>query len=607
MSAKQSFLIITTALCWLFQTADAQVLTEANSAPNAHFELGDLPERDTSENFVGDPFYQGFMILGDGNFVRLREQENLHNPTGRLKAGTLYDFDHEYLDYSNGYPGLLLLIDRKSGDDPPEAEQIVQPGGPGNGMIEIHGAGSPGDKVEIRSVGFQDAPASPMIQPAGTIEKIALGYSHHNNSSDPEKHRYYLKSERIGAFPIAYRPAQSGKLFFFYNSENDTDFEYYDEIEFNSSGDKAGTVLSNYYSGAVVPFDDLVDLMNGISSEDPNVYFSDPGFDAGIFNSVIPYDIPVHEINAKEAGGPDELRLFHLLKNNDLEEGKTYHFLAAMYDYSDFDSEDEANYFNDMPDFAEKITLPERLILGDPEKPLHFVDAAMLSVKHGEPDDPNRLRVVEICRCGEDYQVTFELRFCNKSETPANGANIVLKGLADGGLSLESMFSCYRLHEVSPTGSKECCERKQCSSKHCCFEHELNGFDKKYCLRFGNSSLRAGTPDSCGQILFTAIIDTANLHLLTEKSVMKYCVNFSGGIDGQVICGGNEVVNIEVFYPDPDNITQQTGLAPNPVWESRNLTCSTSCWCEHPFRGLKKRPFFLFKWWRSIFNRCCRE
>ena len=222
----------------------------------------------------------------------------------------------------------------------------------------------------------------------------------------------------------------------------------------------------------------------------------------------------------------EELRLFHFFKSNTLSEGINYPFLAVLYG-PDFKEE---NYYP-----APEGIFGKRDIIGIPgnelkesfgpgiidnnDSTLYFQDAFLLEIKAGEPEDPNELKITDICSCGGDYVVSFNLKFCNVSETgDATGATVVLE-------DIEDVFSCIEFENITPSSECNSCFINCCT-------HEFNGIgdtdeSKRFCFRFPDDPLKRDK--RCAYVNFSARISALNIDKLWQQAVFKYCVILHSG------------------------------------------------------------------------------
>ena len=452
---------------------------------------------------------------------------------------------------------MMLLIERKTGDEPPEDEQKASAVGNTlslTGISDISGSlGTPTDKVDL--ITFATTPTSPLT-PGNFSDKIALGFSHF--AIDPG---YYLKNERLTTFPIAYKPEKEGVLLFYFGSDGNSDFDYFKE-DFISI--QSGTILPNYYGDIVLS--NLIEKMRKIDVEPGGTYLPTG---AGVFNHVIRHDILTDEKNAYTAGGnTDELRLFHLIKNNILKEDQAYYFVAALYDISTSCDEEQRRADNLILDPL--ISFPCSLTIKGEN--YHYIGMDMLEIKEGEPDDPNWLKIVDICKCNGKYLVTFELQFCNESDTPTDGATIILN-------DKDNLFSCCKLVDISSQQTEECLVRNQCSlgPGTCDFNFIGRQEDERYCLSFPvDNQLGLNEQEACASLIITAKMDAADIDRLIEDPVMDFCVYLHGSTSGARVCADNIVLRNSI-------LDSQDCLIVNPIWDNKDIDCeqqSLSCNCH---------------------------
>ncbi len=524
------------------------------------------------------PFFWTFMIYGDGNF-ELFETKIKNN----------FSFSHPYQYNTNGsandsYPYLALLLERKTDTPPPSGGYFL----PSAGAFPIppppyppFGPSSPVPADISTSSPFPGFAPPPLIilnpnnKLTDGVGEVATGYSHWYRKDGLLKK--YLEEDKIVAFPIGYKPFVDGRrdfLVFYY----DDDLNLLDEFNDLSM---AGFPLSY---GAIDP--PHFDVKNNISEmQSTNAFTSN----FNQFEKMLVYEVDANyeKFNINSPGSPSELRWFPLLKSNDLLNA-SYKFLAVLY--GDIKSGDLYNLKKGILGGGSEI--PEYYIDTATHENFGFRDANLFTVQAHEPEDPNKLKIIKICKCGIDnYKITFDLEYCNEAEfEKATGATIVLEDNPD------CILDCFEF--IGSDRGIECTLGEACNSDRPCNQKFtlINPEDKKFCVEV---VLAADPPyERCDHIQFSAIIHSANINLLWQQSILDYCVilhPWTSGVADEGItadepppkgsleeCNSNclletlIVVDTTIFDTINDNtILPHTfsKLIPNEVWEDKDLEC----------------------------------
>ena len=566
---------------------------------------------DPSRFGVFEPFYNAFMIFGDGNFSQIN---------GSITPLTTFSITHPYisLDEDKEYPVLAVLIDRKTSNEPPEEQQFVRPDGNGTAGVEASGA-SPGGDDEILISAHPPMVISTTPFPE---RRMAMEFSHFWIDPLDGLEKYFLKERRISAFPIAYKPYDGeGLLLFFYNNDLSSDhFEYMKNypdlvsplisafgghtLSYDDTGtDFPGTYLPNYYGSTGLAM--VSNKANSINIQNVENFYNnsvDPAYSFDKFKYVLPHTIDLMEGNT-DITENEELRLFHLIKTGNLDflENKNHYFLAALYgphtsrplsitysaNYNQVKSDLEAIESNPISDFFD-------------DRP--FIDAQLLGITHGEPDDPNKLEVTNICKCNgvNEYVVTFNLEFCNEDpDHPATGASIILK-------DLNALFSDFNLIRITPESS-ECIIRSECND-NCfytfsreadgyIFSEANGGYDYKFCVNFNDGKTISG--GECANIYFTVKMAADDIEKLTKRSLWYYCVHLKGVPDAfadQELCKYSDVlnpINFEYEVIDTNQNLAKQSFSANQIWTDKDDDCPEEKGCME----LPPTPLPWCKWW----------
>jgi hypothetical protein len=468
---------------------------------NFELDVSDLIDGLSSnlKKYKKSPFYRAFMIYGDGHFDLLNDVE--------IRA--TYDFDRQFY-YENEYPGIVLLLERKTDDTPGFDDQFYYPDG-GTGVIDVNGGTINGGRPPLLgNVHVNLDPGYRIITGTG---RIGIDYSHNDETDD------YLESDKLVAFPIAYKPIA--------DESNEIIIFYFDEMADGSN---------NFDSDNGLPFEAYLPHYDRVDRTVSASFMGVQKSNIGYFDKMIVYEISSDEERFKDllpAPPPpnpqEELRWFPLIKSSTLTSGVNYSFLAIMYGQT-FNG---ANYQNEKAILGEDDLLPDSITVQSGT--YAYEEAVLLEVTEGEPDDPNELKIVDICRCDDEYHVVkFRLEFCNVSEyTSASGATIVLNDIFD-------VFSCIEFE------SSDSLKNEPSFVNYKCCNTLFNGInsveeDKRFCLKTtGVSDLMEGD-NYCRNFYFSAKINSEDLHLLYQDTVFEYCVFLHS-----VECKSLEITDIEI-------------------------------------------------------------
>jgi len=539
----------------------------SNSQGEVNFSLEDslhvlIPNYD---RFDTDPFYQGFLILGDGNFVII---DTLKNPSPQGN----WSHQYPYRDYLTRHTGVMVPVARKTDHDPPDDLNII-PTIKGSNLlpyIQVLGATSTSDPIQS-TINTNGPPYTPMI-PANSTKNIAIGLSHHT----PEG--FYLGDSCVHAFPIAYTPSGSRmcQVYFFYNNAHEG-IDYFKEITLQTNPlIKTGTILPNYHDST--QFNNNLTRMGWISSISPSSLFPTSTID-DYFDKVLVYrlggaNLLRDSLVVSSGGSPGELRLFPLLKTSALtvDSSKEATFLAVLYDSVDSIYQKALDSLH-----TAGVQLPDSINFDGTI--LRFSGFDFLTAKKGEPDDPGGLVIEDISRADEqNYLVEFKLTFCNDIHATAGalGADIFLRSPSffstRPSQDTTSLLYDFQFIECSvPRG--DCTKRSLVPGSRSKITNPkaVYGFDF-------SDTLKAG---ECGSIQFTVLIDTAYIPFLIDSSVADYCVSFKPEIDIGSFCLPNRVLEDSTCTTITDTVLVSTNpkvykriavgktCISNPIWDGR--------------------------------------
>ncbi len=617
-------------------SAGGQVLDYSNGAQakDIKFEISGLPALAPDLiKYGNDPYFQAFIIYGDGNF---RKIDSLKNPMGNV-----YEYDYAYRDLDINYPAAIILNTRKDADEPPDAIPPVLPDqlllypnkstSQGPTSVEINGTTNPNPQAPIYSKSesdLQNQPLVPMIK--HEQDWLKMGISNYSDQIDA----YFLDKDRLHVFPIAYRSVGSGILFFFYQDSNPREsFEYYNTIPLrqNSGGViEAGTFLPNYRYSSNPPnqfSDELLTRMKLVNNYPVgDAFFNDKDFNLSsdkVYDNCLVQYIPNYEssllangvlvtLNEDETESKGELRSFPILKmpSNFIYKDTDATFLAVLYDSrqnvntSALDSLNTLIFNNPnsqaaFPDSFEMIIDPEK---PDRTRDIKFADYFQISALKGEPDDPGGLTVKSICKCCDDFIITFDLEFCNSptAENNAIEANIFLESFQDGNST--PLFSEFQLLSTCVDGASSFLAPNDCitisSSGQPTSPTILNpDVTYHYDFRPKDEPIKYPIgliPSQCGKIQFSAKIKGAEIGRLIREPVMRYCVKFQAGPDVGEYCMYNNVLQDSICYKGGEEVdlavnNQATNCIINPIWEEKIEPCEAPIFSNHHCATCKKK------------------
>ena len=460
-------------------------------------------------------------MYGDGNF---------YWNTGEITPPRSYNYYHTYLQGTSDltYNPVVLLIERKT-DEPPPSSNMVVP----TGTISIPTGSSPADFIN-----FPTGTHPAMIDVVKTCQRVALEHSH------------YLEDGSWSAFILANYPEVEGVLLFFYDQNADPEL-------FENTTETYG------------PRYGARDLPDGSTRENASIYGT------GIYRKVLRYDINSNHLGIDDpSDGKEELRIFHyLLSTNDIETVTTPSSYMVILAGKDSTGCSSANYDEDH-DFVSNYVDPGNLTISNGSETYFFIDADTIQIKHGDPKDPNSLKVTKICQCDNGkYRVYFNLTFCNISPILTEGASIFIN-------DPHKKFRCYQSlgnepgFDLQSGGAVQdwdaCTEaNNKCSTYNFC-----NGCDAKYCVGgyriLLNDHTRLAGGD-CVSFGFSAETDAAGLDLLWQEGALNACVNFHE-TQCELVCSYSEKL-------DTTNVNDSTYVE---IWNDRNVACveaCPSCWC----------------------------
>ena len=566
--------------------------TPVSGGRKVDYTISDLSGLVGASRFTIDPFYEAFMIYGDGNFGKI---------SFRGKPSTDdHSFNKVYRDLERSYPGAVLMIPRKDDDDPPDPDALLLiPGNPPlnrNTYINVDGATSTSPPI------LTDRPEEPMI--SGGTNWLAMELSHYieNGNGITTSREYFLEENSVHAFPIAYNPEfeGGGLLFFFYNgndplNNNREGFEHYETIKMKKNGatqfTNIGTILPNYFiSGHGKPIDLLVDEMQGMEAKpisdafliDRVIMLNNSYYDTWLVHEITNDEVDLFDNDNSNGEVSEELRIIHFLKTNTFRNiGDDAEFLAVLYDRRNSPGNNLHvlnNKFVGSPfpeDFPVNPAAPN-----NPSK-YFFADFAVLSTKKGEPDDPGGLFIEDICRCCGDYIVSFKLIYCNAPDAKgaAIGANIFLKSRLIGGASTPELLSDINLLSNGCANPMRCATDEDCSqipAPNTPSQDMLNDYIA-FCFPFNNSTPLQ--PGQCEEIRFSARISSSEVDRLIQGPVIDYCVQFHSfdGVSDFCLPNENDILRDSCFRSGGGDIV----CIPKPVWDDINTRCDEPLYSQN--------------------------
>ncbi|MCO6490003.1 MAG: hypothetical protein J5I98_16445 [Phaeodactylibacter sp.] len=493
------------ALLPLFQ-AHAQMpeISKAVAGNNeATFSISQLPNLDAiyDDSFLEEkpyPYWQAFWVYGDGNYYYQTGEMLSENSTLRAAdPGTVYPEIYNYILQSNlEYAPIALMIDRKTDNPPPPAGRpmpLYDPGDPTSEPLRTTtDVGTHADLIDLSAV-------SPPLLDLDSPRRIRLAHSH-----------YFIKQNRWSAFIIAYYPEVNGTVFFF----NPSNF------------DSVLTFAPNYSSFGPTEMigGDIASASVGYSSGINDNYAGATLFE---FPNDLHNKAPLSVIDNPDDGN-EELRLFHFLKSQGMEERDTFLAILAAKDAlpgtiapladANF-SQDSVFLVNIIDDSGTDLTLET------PAGTFYYIDADTLLLASGEPKDPNELKVEKVIECTDEYfLVHFSLRFCNISPYSTESSSIFISSLAGDNIY------CFQLPEDKPTGfahqeKMSSCDAAAigCSSPRFCADDAVQ-FDVKYNPIWKDRNTQGY--DNCHTLYFTARANGEGLEALEAGGAVRACVNF---------------------------------------------------------------------------------
>lgn len=401
------------------------------------FTISGLPAL-TKGKFQQDPFYNVFRIYGNGEYAPYIRRnadiwENYNNPirvccNGRNQLCENLNCTVSSHTDAYSYPGnigltyqhMALILPRKGDVPPPD---------PLRGTVTPPRA-SP-----------NPTPREVTIPPC---KKIYLTHSH------GYLHAHKQENNRVGeksVFIISYKPdscllSQGARIYLFYGSKKDNRAINNPE---QASQHFLNTNMAPQFIPVYLPGASPVQWTN-LSRQ----------WQGGIFSNYEVFDLPSGYVAnvANAIGDSAEQRLFREVEydaNGALESGESSYVLAVLT----IDS--LCGYGNQLVDFD----IPPGVLNYDKARGMldgrKIVDSDGIYLKIGEPDDPNKLEVKNMCA---DGTVRLRLEFCNDSfaNAIASGAQVTFRILNNNfkwcAAAPQVYYPGYKVREVSKYSSK---------------------------------------------------------------------------------------------------------------------------------------------------------
>ncbi|MEM7106089.1 MAG: hypothetical protein AAF502_23355 [Bacteroidota bacterium] len=504
-----------------------------------------------TQNYLGTPYYQIFLVYGDGNYY-LRAGEM------RPSTGLIYQDTNPFLSSGSnsiGYLSESLLASRKSDTPPPFWEPVDEMPSP---VIPISSS-NPVDFININD--SQQNKSQALIPEVNDIttdcERIALDHSFG-----------YLEEEGTSSFIVAYHPIDDDYrtpvpgikqevLLFYSGSFNDP------------SVNQPQIHLPNYFPGS------SPSALQASSVDPASKYL---GLGTG-FQHALKFSVPESYFSIdNDVDGIEELRLFHFLEANpSLSTNSDYEFLALMV--SEQPNPCAASNFSDDSGFIAPYVDPASFklrVIQPNGMPLFYVDADTINLKSGKPKDPNYLKIIDVCKCGtsDNLKLTFELQFCNISRYPTSSSTIYLKQ-QDRSLG---KFSCFNpiVNKSSFGISGKAFDRRECAAaasgncKDCTnkekdchiYDHDQHS-RSEFCVEYDAIYKEKGQVpgENCHKFIFTAETneDVWGAIIKGDFDLLEACVNFHE-TDCELVC--SQIKETAIF-----------STTPIPNCSDKNVTC----------------------------------
>lgn len=455
-----------------------------------------------------DPFYQFFLVFGDGNY---------HYSAGQMYPGTstsstVYSITNPYLNVNNiEYRAEGFAIDRKSNNPPPSKLIGVVQETP-SPIAPTVGGTAPTDMVNVKDFPTNKSPAILDIKEE-SCKRVRLEHSHH-----------FLEQEDWSAFIMAYHPMLS-------------------DVDPNKSPNEK---LIFFYER---PFKNQVWIHEpnySVNANPKQLY--DPGTDKNSMNDPLYANYIIHDISDIEfsfdnlTDGKEELRKFDFLQAEEpimgFVDDRDYNFMVILATEDPSSSRDCAatNYAEDASFVGNYIDLGDDFKLTVPGLvDYKYIDADTIKVKSGKPKDPNELKVVSVCECPNgNYRVVFELEFCNISQFPTSASSLFIEEVGN-----TNYFTCFKpvsndfginekVQEFSScTPSQPCPKCNDNLNTKCAAYNLCTSCDAHYCVEYDEIYTSSHSPDDCHTFTFEAQTDQNGVFKLNSpQRAIKVTVNF---------------------------------------------------------------------------------
>ena len=556
MNAKR--FIFLAAICLLTQFAQSQHLNPVSPSGNNAWSFSSTDLYLYQITGSVPPFYWGFWIFGDGEYspsmMRLHPPDYWTTYNSLIPSQFNQPVPGQYtqqLSATHNYPPgfgtqynpVCYLIPRKTGPPPPAtaAPTYVALGTPNPITVLPSGGGA-----------YNRPPLLPFLTPSG--RSIYVEHSH----------GYYSYANEESVFAITYKPdtcVNGGEVLLFYNSETtinkqpgnpSTLFQYLQR-----------THVPNYYQPPVAPTPDPVQnpgWQSASTFDGPNSTAFSSQFDNVYSWPFSKAYVDIVWTGSGGVGANGEFRVFPAFStiNNANPRQASYAYVLAI-----LTSKCPIPAYNDNdPKLLYLRGILSNVIPGSAQSnPIKLgsswvVDADTVFLKSGEPTDPNRLIVTDICPCGNNrYKVTFKLEYCNIGNAPTTEATIHLNPLNNNLSFCRIIEASYGTMQIQPPFPWDGCT----NTLH--FKQNLPQFPYQI---DGNGG--------CGEVIFTMVVDGPINKLqpiLADASVVGGDVLFPGeGKVGFV----NDTLSENHFYK---LLNKTSPESPPP--------CPTNCSCEAYF------------------------
>ncbi len=518
----------------------AQTVNAVQNQNNVTINISDLPAISNKTNSPYPAHFRAFIVFGDGNYLR----SNTWIPP---QTTTQYSFTHTYLNApgqpnSFNYNPIILLYERKTDDPPPVANPVI----PTPNTISVS------SQNPITYTDFIDYPTPIINIDTNGCRRVGLDHSH------------FLHDTSWSSAIVAYRPIEGGKLLFYFEDDNGDPRKIFEETTTVSYGSSYGGITTD---------GNLVNHQIATTTyENSTVDMTKP-----YYQEVLIYDIPAIELGIDKVAGTDtaeELRLFHFLKTFDISEGTNYSFMIiqATSDLSVANSLDScisSNYNEDSLYTSNYVSnINGNLRVG--KSTLYYYDADTIQLKTGDPEDPNQLTVIDICKCGPNrdiFQISFNLRICNISPFPAESASIYITDHSNE-------YYCFKEISGSPTYNMN---PARCTSDAtvCNNRGYSPGFDKQFCIEgfsIAKSPSQETENDHCVYFNFTANTNSNGLQAIQKREI-ESCV-YLHKTECEFVCVRNDTLNLDrpkhkVMWRQKEEVCQKkcnTCVPPCPRW-----------------------------------------